>query len=122
MKSNYDQIIKAQNLLAQALSCARSSLDNNPSLIEAKNHMHQAVTKLNKYSKKVQMQKMQEQNKNTTPFVPVAQSQVTPFVDSKIVQEAFQRSLNEIDRMIKSEQDKIDKINQKSSNNELMNE
>lgn len=109
MNSNFEQLTKAQSLLAQALSCARSSMTNNTNVVEAKNHMRHAIDKLQKFNRKTQMKKQVVNTEHENWWGEVVAGTVN-MANSNISQEAYSRSLKELNMLIDSEKKKLDDI------------
>lgn len=109
MNSDFEQLTKAQALLAQALSCARSSMSNNANLGDAKNHMRHAIDKLQKVNRKTQMKKQVTQTEHDNWWGQVVAGTVNASV-ANVSQEAYSKSLKELNMLIDSEKKKLDDI------------
>jgi len=115
---NIDQLIKAQKLMTQAISCATNSLSNHRTVTEAKSHMHQAIANLDK-ARKIQMQRKVE---NSKP--PVGHTQVAEFTNysySKEAQEAIMKTLGMLDSMVAEEKKVLNDLEAKVSQSQKPN-
>lgn len=123
----FEQLDKAKNLLAQALSVALNSLPNNRSVVEASGHIKSAITKIDGVvQKKAQLQKKKmSQNQFETWWGNIqsgtAQQAMAPIPMSA---EAQQRTLAQLNSMLANEQAKLDELEKKAptDNSNIPNE
>ena len=94
MKSE-KQLEKAQNLLSQALSAAVSSMPNNRSVLEAKGHIKQAMTKLDK-AQKTQTRKIDLNSSQFETWWGNVQAGVSAGAHSPMAEESRARALDQL--------------------------
>jgi len=109
MKSDFEHLAKAQALLAQALGCARNSMSHNPSVTEAKNHIRHAIDNLQKVNRKTQMRKQETQTQHDLWWGEVTAGAVNMPM-ANVSQEAYAKTLKELNMMIDSEKKKLDNL------------
>lgn len=117
------QLEKAQSLLSQALSVALNSMPNNSSVIEAKGHIKQAMNKLDK-AQKSQTRKRSLSSSQFETWWGNVQSGTAMASHAPMTGEARNRALNQLNSMIKEEEDKLSELdkNQPQIQNELLND
>lgn len=116
---NLKEIEKSSLLLKQALSLLKKT--NNSKIVEACNHIHFALTRVNSVTEK-QNNKSKSNTSQYEQWWSNVQSGVTNQPMSK---EACQKSLKELNKMIAKEQEEIDSIHNleaKINKDELLNE
>ena len=125
MRSDFKELARAQSLLTQALGCANKALAPNQNITEAKAHIRQAISKLNKNEKKTQMRKEAAQTEydkwwgglsNTAKEAPLA----------NVSAEAYNKTLEQLNMMIEQEKSSLNnlekKVQTKSQNSGLLND
>lgn len=117
------QLEKAQNLLSQALSAAISSMPNNRSVLEAKGHIKQAMTKLDK-AQKTQTRKRDLNSSQFETWWGNVQTGAAMGAHAPMAEEARNRALNQLDSMIDIEEDKLAELdkNDPQSPNQILND
>lgn len=106
MKSDFEKLMQAKELMTQALECARSSLPENPTMTEARSHMRQAIANIEKVTKK-QVKKKQEQQTEHQKWWGTIEANVAEATMTPMSQESYARSLKQLDAMITIEQRKL---------------
>lgn len=109
MKSDFEHLAKAQALLAQALGCARNSMSNNPRVTEAKNNIRHAIDNLQKVNRKTQMKKQEKATNHDMWWGEVTAGAVNMPM-SNVSQEAYSRTLKQLNMMIDSEKNNLDNL------------
>jgi len=124
MNQDFDQLLRAQKLMAQAMGCASNSLPNNRTVSEARSHMRIAMEKLNE-ARQTQMRKHGQQHppetwwdkmKTATGEAPMA----------NVSNEAYARTLDQLNAMISEEKQKLadleGNVQAKAKNTKLFND
>lgn len=101
-----------RELLNQVVSIA-SDLSNNKAIVEAKNHIKRAIIELQN-AENIQQNKKTVAETQSQKWWNTIKSGVVNQPIANTAAQAVMRSLDEINSMIKEEQDKLDEIEKKS--------
>lgn len=117
------QLERAQSLLSQALSAAVSSMPNNRSVLEAKGHIKQAMTKLDK-AQKTQTRKRELSGSQFDTWWGHIQAGTAMGAHSPMAEESRNRSLSELNSMIGAEEDKLAELEKSDpkNTNQILND
>lgn len=117
------QLERAQSLLSQALSAAVSSMPNNRSVIEAKGHIKQAMTKLDK-AQKTQTRKRDLNSSQFETWWGNVQAGAAAGAHSPMSEESRTRALDQLNSMIGVEEDKLSELdkNDPQKPNQILND
>jgi len=119
MSRKIDQLEYAKDLLGQALGAAFNTMPNNRSVTEAKGHIKQAITKLDQVVQTQAKKKSMTQTQHDLWWGNV-QAGTADMAHMPTSAEAQQRSLDQLNSMIDSEQKKIDDMEKNAQPNELL--
>ena len=115
MKEQLDQLNKAKSILASVLGVANHSMKQTPNVQEARNHINQAIQKLQSEQK---TQLRRSKKAEHTPYdhwkdvlAGVPSEPVTPFT-----RQAPPMSLDHLNSMIEEEKSRLAELEAKSQN------
>jgi hypothetical protein len=109
MSNKTQQLGKASSLLTQALGTALASMPNNRAVIEATGDIRRAIQKIDGVAKEQLNKRKMSQSQFETWWGNI-QSGTANQSSAPMSQEACQRSLAQLDKMIVKEQSKIDNL------------
>lgn len=109
MDKGFEQLGQMRNLLTQALGVANHSMQNHRSVNEVKQHIKQAIQSVDK-AKKSQARKKQLTESQFEMWWGNIQAGVANAASATVSQEANAKSLQELNKMIKTEEDKLKDI------------
>jgi seryl-tRNA synthetase len=108
-----ENLVKAQNLLAQALAISQKVLSNDKSIMEARIHMRQALVRLEATTKnEVRRKQKDTMNAYQTWWKDIVSNvgQGAHAPQAKMSQEAAMRTLKELDKMMSVNKSKLDTL------------
>lgn len=111
MKSDFDSLVKAQQLMMQALGVAGHSLPNNPNVSEAKIHMRQAITQLEQATKS-QIRKKETQQTEYEKWWKNIEVNASEAKMAQVGEQTYIRTLDLLNAMINEEQRKLQELEQ----------
>lgn len=117
MSKKIEQLDVAKSLLNQALSVAYNSMPNNRTVAEARGDMRRAIKKLDQVSKQQTEKKRMTQDQFKSWWGNL-ESGMAQLAASPMSAEAQQRSLAQLDAMIKAEQQKLQNLEKHSQETE----
>jgi len=118
------QMDMAKNLLNQALSVAYNSMPNNIASNEAKNHIKQAIRKIDLVKKKEDKKKMTQQDQFQNWWGNI-ESGTSNLAQAKMSEEAHAKSLSLLNSMIDQEKKKLSDLEKediKTQNDQMLND
>jgi seryl-tRNA synthetase len=102
-----ENLVKAQNLLAQALAISQKVMSNDKSIMEARIHMRQALVRLEATTK----HEVKNKQKDTMNAYQTWWKTITANAPhAKMTQEAAVRTLKELDKMMSVNKSKLDTL------------
>lgn len=113
--SKIEKIHHAKALLNQAMKIASDSMPNNRDIMEAKHNIQKAIGNIEDASKKHQSKKQNGQDQFDKWWGSI-QSGVANMAHANISKEATQKSLAELNAMIKEQSNVIDSLEQNVKN------
>ena len=112
-----DQLEKAKGLLNQALSVALHNLGNGHAVQEAKSHMKVALRRLDDVSKKQTRRAQTQQSEHEKWWSNVVTGSAEA-ATSPVAQEAYQKSLQQLNSMIDVEKKKLEELEKQDINSD----
>lgn len=109
MDKGFEQLGKMKGLLAQALGVANHNMQNNRSVSEAKQHIRQAINSVDRAAKS-QIRRKQVTESQFETWWGNVQAGVANAASSPVSPEANAKSLEQLNKMIKIEEDKMKEL------------
>ena len=121
MDQGFKELEKVKSLLSQALGVASHSLQNNRSVSEAKTHIRQAINSVDKAAKSKFRKRDMTQSQFETWWGNI-QAGTANAALAPMSPEAHAKSLEQINKMIEVEQDKLKELedSQNQTPNQLL--
>jgi hypothetical protein len=113
MSNKMDELMRAKGLLTQALSAALNSMPTNKSVQEARMHMKKALNELDNAAKTQTRKRTVSQDQYHQWWNNVV-SGVAAGAHSPIAEETRHRSLDQLNKMIEVERQKLDELEKAS--------
>lgn len=113
MSNKMDELMRARGLLTQALSAALNSMPQNKSVQEARVHMKKALNELDNAAKTQTRKRTVSQDQYHQWWGNVV-SGAAAGAHSPLTEESRHRSLDQLNKMIETERQKLDDLEKAS--------
>jgi len=113
--SKHDELGRAKSLLSQAMSVALNSMPNNSSVTEARQHMKQAINKLDK-AQKSQLRKRELTGQQFENWWGNVQSGTSAVAAQPMAEHAQVAALGNLNSMIEEEKNKLAELEKSDQN------